>query len=366
MERKYRLERALAVTLITASLLLGPAAQAIIPVVPTAPSRVGGQLIGDSEFMPLSHASTLVQKGRNAEALSHLISTVEQNPVNILALFHLGNAYLDLAKQSDLPEQQLIFLEQSLQAFERVNDLNPELTLTYFKLGKVALMKGDVESAKKYYQAGLALDPNNAALIFNLARVYDQSNDKAQAIAFYERTLSVDPNFTYAYNNLGLLYEERSELKNAEKYYKKALSKDKNYTLARLNLGNLYAASGRYEEAKTELITARKQEPTNAWTHYYLGNLHLRMSNYEEAVQSYQEASSLNPNHALTYYLLAVSLSKLKRLDEALQASLHYVQLEPNGEYSREMKSLIMAVKLSQSSGFSLMPTPAAAIPPLR
>jgi tetratricopeptide (TPR) repeat protein len=146
---------------------------------------------------------------------------------------------------------------------------------------------------------------------------------------------------------------------NAEKLYKQALKKDKNYNLARLNLGNLYAATGRYQDARKILTEAQLREPDNAWVYYYTGNMYLRMSDYSQAVSAYNRAVSLNPNHAPTYYLLAVSLSKLKRMDEALQASLHYVQIAPDGEYAKELKSLIMAVKLSQSGGLYLAPAPA-------
>ena len=72
---------------------------------------------------------------------------------------------------------------------------------------------------------------------------------------------------------------------------------------------------------------------------------------------------SLNENHATTYYLLAIALTKLNRMDEAMQASLRYMQLAPDGEYAKEMKTLIMTVKLSQSNGLYFTPTPASALP---
>jgi hypothetical protein len=47
-------------------------------------------------------------------------------------------------------------------------------------------------------------------------------------------------------------------------------------------------------------------------------------------------------------------------MDEAMQASLHYMQLAPDGEYAKEMKTLIMAVKLSQSSGLLFTSSPSS------
>lgn len=335
-----------------------PIASAQGPIVPMAPQRLGSELIQESEYLPLSQASGYLEKGEDAAALSYLVETTERNPVNILGLFHLGCAYLELAKHSTLHAQQSMYLEQAQQAFERVADLNDELTLTYFKLGKIALMRNDVEAAKTYYKQGIAVEPNNAALIFNLARVYDQNNERNEAIQYYKQTIVADPNFTYAYNNLALLYEESKDYPNAEKAYKQALKRDKTYNLARLNLGNLYATTAKYDAATKVFQEAKAQEPQNEWVYYYEGNMYLRMNHFEEALTSYNEAISLNPKHATTYYLMAVALSKLNRMDEAMQASLHYVQLAPEGEYVKEMHSLIMAVKLSQSSGLLFTNSP--------
>ena len=316
------------------------------------------QRVQASEYVSLSRASAFLQKGQNAQAIVDLKATIEQNPVNVLGLFHLGSAYLELAKQSTNPVQQAALINSAQDAFERVTDLNDDLTLVYFKLGKIALMKNDPMSAKHYYEVGLQTDPHNAALIFNLARVYDQLGDKEQAISFYRKTIAEDPNFTYAYNNLGLMYEENKDYTSAEKAYKRALKKDPKYNLARLNLGNLYASQGQYESAKETLLTAQSLEPANEWSYYYLGNMYLRMKDYGQAVDAYSKVLTLNPNQVTAYYLMAVALTRLNRMDEALQASLHYLQLAPDGDYAKEMQSLVVSVKLSHSSGLNFAPQP--------
>lgn len=325
--------------------------------IPTLPSRNGLDLVKDSEFYMLSQASNAIRKGDYTHAVPILEATTEKNPVNILGLFHLGSTYLELAKSSKNPVQQQAFLNKAKAAFGRVTDLNNDLVLTYFKLGKIALMQGDIEGAKQAYRNGLQVEPTNASLLFNLARVYDQNNERNEAITYYQKTLEADPNFTFAYNNLALLYEEGRNFAEAEKSYKMALKKDQSYNLARLNLGNLYANNGQYEASQKMFTEAQAQEPQNEWVYYYTGNLYLRMSQYDRAITAYHKALELNPGNATAYYLLAVSLSKVKRMDEALQASLHYMQLEPEGLYAKEMQSLILTMKLSQSGGFYFTPS---------
>jgi tetratricopeptide (TPR) repeat protein len=323
---------------------------------PILPTRFGSDLVRDSEYMALSRASAKVSMGAYSQALPLLVQTTEQNPLNLLGLFHLGNVYLEMAKQTSDPKDRAQFLVESRQIFERVIDVNDEFILPYFKLGKIALMQNDIPAAKQYYQQGLAMDPQNATLVFNLARVCDQNGDRADAIRLYRQALSMDANFTFAYNNLALLYEDEKRYGEAEKAYKAALARDDKYNLARLNLGNLYATIGQYAAAQKVFAQARAQEPENTWVYYYEGNLYMRLGQYAQAIQAYNCSIELDASNATAYYLLAVSLSRLKRMDEAMQAGLHYMRLEPEGRYAREMQSMIMALHLSQSGSIHFTP----------
>lgn len=320
------------------------------------PNESGSKAIRDSEFLPLLQGTREIEHGNNGAALPYLIESLEQNPTNLIALFHLGNAYLELAKNADIAPQRSMFLRQAYQNFERVINLNGSLTIAYFKLGKVALMANDLDSARRYYELGLEADPKNAALVFNLARVHDQANDKDKAMTFYRQAIELDPTFVFAYNNLGLLYEDKKDWLAAERYYKQALNKDPDYTLSRINLGNLYATIGRYGAAEKQLKVAIERDPENEWGFLYLGNVYLKQSKYQQAVEMYQHAVAINPEHPSLYYLMAIALFRLNRMDEAMQAGLRYVQLVPEGEFADEMKRLILSTKLSQSRGLTVMP----------
>ena len=109
-----------AATLIAAGILVGnmTTVLAFSPLEPFQKSETPTQRIEASEYTALSRASEALQRGQTMQAIPDLQATVEQNPVNVLGLFHLGNAYLDLAKQSEDPTQQANYLEMAQQAFE--------------------------------------------------------------------------------------------------------------------------------------------------------------------------------------------------------------------------------------------------------
>ncbi|MEB3287319.1 MAG: tetratricopeptide repeat protein [Vampirovibrionales bacterium] len=314
------------------------------------------QVIGQSVYYALDEASELIGQKRYADAILVLNRTVEKDPINIFSHYNLGFCYLELAKIAessppaiDHQNRYVTLLKKSEFHFQRVQQLNPDLSVSYFKLGKIALMRDDLNAAEAYYREGMAVDPENAPLAFNLGRVYDQAGKNQKAIAEYKRAISLDPSFVYAYNNLGLLYEGQKQYTLAEKAYQAALKQDIGYNYARLNLGNLYAELGRLSDAQRQYEGVLLREPKNSWAYLYLGNVHFLSGHYEEATTAYKASITINPEFATAYYLLAVSLSKLNRIDEALSASLHYMNLEPEGKYSEQLRNLIAILKIQKS-----------------
>lgn len=297
----------------------------------------------------LEEGTRHITAGEYERALPLLQQAAEDDPVNVVVLYNLGYAYYQLAMQSGDRTRAILLLEKSESIFQRVQSLNPELDVIYFKLGKIALLKGDDQRAAAYYRLGLEYDPANAALQFNLARVYDQMRDYDRAIEHYAQSVALDPEFKYAYNNMGLIYEMQGDKAAAEEAYLSALAKDPTYNFARLNLGNLYADMDRLDEARELYLQALKLEPDNAYAHLYLGNVYFMKADFESAIRHYRISAIQEPDNANTYYLLAIALSKLQRADEALEAGLQYMALDPGGRFSEEIRGLIRSLEAQLS-----------------
>lgn len=334
-------------------------AHAVTPTSTVTPIYKSEQLVYNSPYYALHHSSLLIEQEKYAEAIPYLREAVEKDPVNLFVNYSLGLCYLEVAKQLSENSDDVPNADKRVQAllsnaefyFNRSLDLNDELSVVYFKLGKIALMQNDQKKAIDAYQNGLAIDPENAALEFNIARVFDQQENAPKAIEHYNRAITLEPGFIYAYNNLGLIYEAQKNYKAAEKVYREALKQDKTYNFARLNLGNLYAETERYQDAKAIYLEALKYEPDNSWAHLYLGNLFFMDADYATASVHYQAAIKSNPGYTMAYYLLAVSLSKQEKVDEALSASLNYMNRDPYGKYADQMKQMIVSLKLRKTGG---------------
>ncbi len=298
-----------------------------------------------SYMYDLQKGSQYADLGLNHKALPHFQRAVERNPSNVIGQYSLAYVLLQLAEETPDGKLKADRLARAEWALLRTRDLNPDLTLTYYKLGKLALQRGDYQAAKEYYQSGVMANPENFALLFNLASVYEKLNEPEKAEKAYVEVIRINPRFVYAHNNLGLLLEQSNRQEDAEVVYREALRQVPEYNYARLNLGSLMQNQGRLDEAKALYAEAVKFEPNNGWAHLYLGNTHYRLGNYAEAVDAYKKAAKLNPEYPATYYLMSLALQKLDRDEEALESGQQYINLAPNGAFSREAGEIIMTIQ---------------------
>lgn len=293
-------------------------------------------------------SSDYILSGDFDKAIPLLEEAVEADPINVFAVYNLGYSYLEMAEHTSSSLEADEFLEKAEGSLIRAQNFNPQLDVVYFKLGKIALMKGDSEQALYYYKIGAENLPQNAAMQFNLGRIYDQQGNIGKALTHYEKAIVLDPEFKYSYNNAGLLYEAQGEFKKAEKAYDTALTVDPEYNYARLNLGNLYALQEDFEKAEALYLEALSYEPDNTWAHLYLANVYFMGEKFEEAIPHYQSAVEGQPDNANAYYLMAVAYSKINQYDKALEASSNYLSIDPNGKFSTEMHTMVTNLKLKQ------------------
>ncbi len=298
-----------------------------------------------SSYYEVQEGSRLADQGYYDKAIPHFWKAVEQNPASVMAQYNLAYSLLQSAEEEPDPVRKKAKTDQAEWAFLRVRDLNPELTLTYYKLGKIALAREDYKTAAEYYESGVQSVPDNAALWFNLAATYEKRNLTMKAERAYIKAIGANPKFVYAHNNLGLLYEQSQRLPEAEAVYRNALAQVPEYNYARLNLGSLLQGQGRLEEAQQLYQEAISYEPENAWAHLYLGNTYYRKGEYQKALDSYQVARKLNPEYATTYYLMSLVYQKLNRNDEALASGMQYINLAPGGAFSQEANELVLTLQ---------------------
>ncbi len=124
--------------------------------------------------------------------------------------------------------------------------------------------RGDIFMARKMYREAIDTyreSPESAILINKIGIAYHQLTDLNSAARYYQRAIKLDPKFTQAINNLGTIYYSRQLYRRAIGQYKKVLRvmPDSPSTLA--NLGSAYLARKQYELASENYQKALTLDP---------------------------------------------------------------------------------------------------------
>ena len=100
--------------------------------------------------------------------------------------------YLTYAK-TGLALWEKDYLEESVVAFQKSIEINPDFEIAQNNLGVVYLDGyGDPKSSLEYFKKAIELNPNYTLAYFNLARAYQAMGDKANAAEYYQMTMDLN------------------------------------------------------------------------------------------------------------------------------------------------------------------------------
>jgi len=85
------------------------------------------------------------------------------------------------------------YLEESVVAFHKSIELNPEFEISQNNLGVVYLDGyGDPKESVDYFKKAIEINPNYTLAYFNLARAYQAIGDKSRAAEYYQMTMDLN------------------------------------------------------------------------------------------------------------------------------------------------------------------------------
>lgn len=260
----------------------------------------------------LYRAKSLVNLSDFAGAAASLGSYIANHPDSDDALYLLGYVQfrLDQAKQS-------------LDALARAAKVKPPQAgdLKIAALDYVLL--NDFESAGRYLEESLRMNPQDAEARYHLGRVRYQQNQFDQAIAAFEQVLRQEPGNAKAEDNLGLCLEAKNQNEAAIAAYRKAIAMDATASakIAQpyINLGKLLNTLNRAAEAAPLLSEAVKIQPQSAPAHYQRGRALFLLERLSESQSELVEAIRLDPDDSSPHYLLGRVYSRLGKPELAAE-----------------------------------------------
>jgi len=200
-----------------------------------------------------------------------------------------SNAILDRANApttaaTDLPKQPLspetrgdIFMARKMyrEAIEAFNEGSPKDPILRNKTGIAYHQMQQLDSARKYYEMAVKLNPNYAEAVNNLGTVYYAKKSYRRAISYYRRALKLAPDSASMYSNLGTAYFARKQYEPATAAFQTALKLDPEVFEHHSSYGVLLQERTVEERAKF---------------HYYLAKMYAKDGRDELAIQYLRKA----------------------------------------------------------------------------
>ncbi len=200
----------------------------------------------------------------------------------------------------------LYMLEEAIQEFENLVQLEPDFIMGHFLLGHAYSHKGDHEKGEKEFRLVLALtkDPLLKGMV---------------------------------YNALGNIYAEGGKYEQALEEFLLSRESSKEVKEACFNLGATCYNLGRYRESVDYFNEAAEQSPDDWEIHFYLGKAYQYLKEHEKALPCLETALKLNPGDSLINFELGIIYHLLNQREKAI--SQYIKTLDLSKKKSRRQKS---------------------------
>ena len=155
--------------------------------------------------------------------------------------------------------------------------------------GYAALVAGDLQTARRTYQAALTQDPFSVDALLGIATVDARLGNRDAARAYYRKVLEIDPRNATALAGLGATAQAVAP-DRLESQLLGAIARDPASSALHFTLGGLYASQSRWTEAQTQFFEAHRLDPTSADVAFNLAVSLDHLGKAQLAAQFYSQA----------------------------------------------------------------------------
>jgi tetratricopeptide (TPR) repeat protein len=244
-----------------------------------------------------------------------------------------------LATLLDLTDPQA-----SLPYYERALDLDPDYAPAHVRAAEALERLARVDEAAAHYRKALRLDPSNPFGPFGLGRLALLRSDLEEAVRYLEQARALDPEIKALTATLAQALYRRGESERARELARAAKSMPRNTyrpdpiraavksegadVRSILARSKSHRDKGRLEAALREARQAVEVAPDFASAHFTVAEIELLLGNAAAAVAPARRAAELDPQFALVPPFLAQLLFRLRRFEEAERWARRSVELE--------------------------------------
>ena len=198
----------------------------------------------------LSLGDLLEQMGRVDEAGEKFRRAIELAPDDPAVLYHHGRWLLRGGNNAD-----------AAIAFHKVLSLDPTFGGAHHCLGRLCLLRRDIDGARSHFHAESMLRPQDPHLLLDLSGSLLDIDDTRTAIANLKRLTQSQPDNKDAWINLAVAQFMRNHYEDGIASCRKALELDPASQTVMYNLALAYECQGQWDSALTWVRLAKEHQP---------------------------------------------------------------------------------------------------------
>ncbi|MEW6027463.1 MAG: tetratricopeptide repeat protein [Planctomycetota bacterium] len=251
---------------------------------------------------------------------------------NILAVDHYNKTARDLF--DNLSKNVGGYKKKLLSPEERRAELLMDQGYKYFKQGKL-------DQAIEAYMQVIDLNPQNAEAYYRRGNAYLEQKNTALALADYDESIKITPRNAPAYAGRGLVYLYLNDHAKCDANLWEAVKIDPTYDAAYLHLGNFRMMRGEIDIAFDHFSQAIKVNPGNLEAYTKRGKLYTVKRKFDKALTDFGNALRIDPRYAPAYYERARTYSSNNNFRDAVKDAEKYLQLAPDGANAAQIAELL-------------------------
>ena len=179
------------------------------------------------------------------------------------------------------------------------------------------------------WQDVLTHDPANAKAQYNVGTVYLERKQPQSAVKYFERAIELQPDFAQAHHNLGAVLSTLGRPDEATKEFERAVALEPRYSLARVKLGITAMQAGDLDAAEEHFLAALRANPNSAAAHAGFAGLLLKKGQLDDAIRHAQAALDAGPESADAHNTLGAALAQQGQMAAAVEHFEAAVRLDP-------------------------------------